>query len=123
MPPENIPSPIPPAEFTWTFRHLNGRIAVYAVNATPTELAMGISFTPPIDFLSSFHADIGVLPASDAGADATALDFSTFNITKNFSEANPPYLNLREAYGYWTCTMTNALGSDTATSLITDLCT
>ena len=123
VPEENIPSPIPPAVFTWTFRHLDGRTEDYAVNATSTELAMGISYTPPQDFLNTFDPEIGVIPATDAGADATSLDFSTSNITKNFSSENTPYLNLREAYGFWTCTMTNALGSDTATTLITDMCT
>ena len=119
----NIPTPLPPATFTWTHRSLTGIEADFAVERGPDELRNSM-YMPPDEFIDAFPELIAsnrLTVSTDAVPATSSLDFSTNNITKNFSD--PTYLALRQAFGIWTCTMNNSLGMETATTFITDMCT
>ena len=85
-------------------------------------MSMMLTTAPPEEFIQTFPGLVGeespFTVSPDAGRDATALDFSTLNITRDVNHVN--YQNLRMAFGWWECTLTNALGSQTETSFITD---
>lgn len=118
----NIPTPLPAPVFSWTHISLDGRQADFAINVNPDDLDDSM-YMPPQEFLDTFPliGDEGTFAVStEAEESASSLDFSTNNITKNFSD--PKYLALREAFGFWICTLNNSLGMETATSFISDMC-
>ena len=121
----NIPSPIPPGRVTWTHVSEDGRLeADFAVNLDPSDISTA---DPPPEFEMLFPllvrpASLDIFSAATVTeTGSTILDFSTNNVTRNIS--TPQYQVLMQAFGLWTCTFNNSLGSDTASTFITDNCT
>ena len=119
---ENIPSLLPLPLVTWRHTSLDGSSsAFFAINNHPGEVD-DVGYAPPEEFIQTFPGLVGeespFTVSPDAGRDATALDFSTLNITRDVNHVD--YQNLRMAFGWWECTLTNGLGSQTETSFITD---
>lgn len=117
---ENIPSAIPSALVTWEHTSLDGTTAFFAINTSPDNIDEA-TYIPPEEFTMAFPGLIGADSPFTVSTDSTnALDFSVANITRNLSRED--YLNLRMAFGFWTCTLNNSLGSQTKTSFISDTC-
>lgn len=122
----NIPSPEPESTVTWTHVSEDGTLrADYAVNSGIREFHTADA---PPEFGDVFPlllrtTSLGLFGrvTSIMESDSTALFFSTLNVTRNVS--TPLYQVLMQAYGLWTCTFNNSLGSDTASTFITDNCT
>jgi hypothetical protein len=120
---ENIPTPLPAATVTWEHTDLEGNSAFFAINRAPDEID-DVTYTPPDEFSMTFPGlvaqDSPFTVSTDAGMSASSIDFSLNNITRNFTNTN--YLNLRMAFGRWTCTLNNSLGSQTEETFISDSC-
>ena len=117
---ENIPSAIPSALVTWEHTSLDGTTAFFAINTSPDNIDEA-TYIPPEEFTMAFPGLIGADSPFTVSTDSTnALDFSVANIIRNLSRDD--YLNLRMAFGFWTCTLNNSLGSQTKTSFISDTC-
>ena len=119
----NIPSPLPAAVVTWQHTDLMGNTAFFAINQPP-DVIDDAGYMPPDEFVTTFFGLVGqespFTVSTDAGMGASALDFSTNNITRD--NMDQEYLNLRMAFGFWECTLNNSLGSQTERTLITDTC-
>ena len=120
---ENISSPIPASVVTWKHTSLDGLSAYFAINTDPYDMMLP-SYMPPDEFTSAFPGLSGpnsrFTVSTRVRYKDSCFDFFLANITKNLSD--PDYLNLRSAFGSWECTLSNALGSQTETTFISDSC-
>jgi hypothetical protein len=120
---DNIPSPVPPSVITWRHTSLDGKSAFFAINRAPDEID-DVTYMPPEEFIEASPRLVGpdspFTVATDAGKDSSALDFSVANITLNFLDVD--YLNLRNALGWWECTLSNSLGTQTERTFISVSC-
>ena len=119
---ENIPSVLPlPVFVTWKHISLDGCTSAFFATADEID---DITYTPPDEFIEAFPGLAASVSPSRVSTDSTLtasyLDFSTAGITRNTSDSN--YLNLKMAFGWWECTLSNSLGSQTETTFINDLC-
>jgi hypothetical protein len=120
----NIPSAFPPGLVTWTHISEDGTLeANFTENLRPTDVSNAV---PPERFGDLFPMLLSgqnfetFAPVSGLLADTSALDFLLDNVTRNAS--TPAYRAIMQAFGRWTCTFSNSLGSDTASSFVTDNC-
>ena len=120
---ENIPNALPAAVVTWEHTDLEGNSAFFAINRPPDQID-DVAYMPPDEFSMAFPGLVGLgspfTVSTDTGMGASGVDFSLSNITRNFS--NLEYLDLRMAFGTWTCTLNNSLGSQTEETFISDSC-
>ena len=79
---------------------------------------------PPEEFIEEFPGllapDSPFAVSTDAGMDSSALDFLVANMTLNVLDVE--YLNFRKALGWWECTLSNSLGTQTERTFIGDSC-
>ena len=107
---ENIPSPVPQPRVTWRHTDLEGNSAFFEINKYPDEID-DVTYTPPDEFITAY---------TDSPQTISTLNFGTVNLTRSF--VNLDYLDLRMAFGWWECTLSNELGSQTEATFITDSC-
>ena len=122
---ENIPSPISVSVVTWKHTSLDGLSAYFAINTYPYIIGDPFNnYMPPDEFTSAFPGLSGPNSRFTASTrisyDTSGFDISLMNVTKDLS--NQDYLNLRSAFGSWECTLSNAFGSQTETTFISDSC-
>ena len=120
---EHIPSPVPSSVITWRHTSLDGKSAFFAINRAPEEID-DVTYMPPEEFIEAFPGLIGpdspFAASTGTGKDSSALDFSVTNMTLDFLDTD--YLNLRKALGWWECTLSNSLGTQTERTFIGDSC-
>ena len=122
----NVSTLFPEPDFTWSHTGLDGRMAIFAENVPQSELT-NIMFMPPEDFYNVFDLldpsglrdPMLIVSTTGGDLDTTILQFST----NNYSQNSTQYMALRQAFGTWTCTMKNSLGSSTRMTFISDMCT
>ena len=117
---ENIPSLFPASVVSWKHTSLDGVSAFFAINQYPDEIE-DVSYLPPDEFIDAFPLLVSDPPfqvLANAAGTASALDFFTFNTTRDFLDK--AYVSLRIAFGWWECTFNNSLGSQTETTFISD---
>lgn len=123
VPEENIPSPVPPSVVTWKHTSLDGQSAYFAINRNPRDIHDQY-YMPPDEFTSAFpglsEPYSGFAVSTRVRYEDSGFDFFLTNITKDLSD--PDYLNFRSAFGSWECTLSNALGSQTETTFVSDSC-
>ena len=120
---ENIPSPVPQPRVTWRHTDLEGNSAFFEINKYPDEID-DVTYTPPDEFITAFPGLVGLGSPFTAYTDSpqtiSTLNFGTANLTRSF--VNRDYLDLGMAFGWWECTLSNELGSQTEATFITDSC-
>jgi hypothetical protein len=115
----NIPSLLPSPLVTWTHTSVDGISAPFAVNRDPHSLSNPL-YEPPPEFGSTFPALVGPDSPLTVAIYGNALDIDVNNITRDYLV--PRYQALTEVFGYWTCTLSNSLGTQTVSTFISDSC-
>lgn len=124
VPENNIPIALPAATFTWTHRSIDGsKEANLATNARSSDIEVSRMASPEfVDEFPLLESTPNLFVVSTAvPPGVSTLEFFTNNVTKNNSDAR--YRALREAFGFWTCRISNDLGYEEATTFISDMCT
>lgn len=122
IPEEDIPTPTPAATVTWEHIGLDDSRAFFAIDEDPGDLKLP-DYMPPPEFIAEFPSLVGVASpviVSTNNPEGSFLEFIVNNITRNASR--PEYQALTMAFGFWTCTLNNSLGSQTETTFISDNC-
>ena len=117
---ENISHVVPYPVVTWKHTSLDGLSAYFAINTDPRVMKLPF-YMPPDKFTSAFPGLSGPNSRFTVSTRVSSgFEFSLMNVNKDLS--NQDYLNLRSAFGLWECTLSNALGSQTETTFISDSC-
>ena len=112
-PENNVPPLVPVPTRLWTHTNLDG------VTASLPLVSDGWVPFVTTNFTTAFPGIDNQLIV-DTRPPANALIFSVQGVVRNPS--NAAYRSLRQCFGLWTCTVSNSLGTESATTFFSDTC-